>query len=95
MTTKVFDSASNSNAAAGFQSWLDANPRGFYLNVTGPSHSMLHVVGCFHLGNPRDWPAGQADLCKNPKACNADRQALITWAQGEKYKFERCGDCAP
>jgi hypothetical protein len=95
MRTELFDSAGNSHAAAEFQSWLDANPRGYYINLRGPSNSMLHVVGCSHLGDPRDWPAGQADLCRNPKACNADRQALIAWAQESNRKFEKCGDCAP
>jgi len=80
------DEASND----AFRQWMRDNPSGFYVNERGSKDSMLHRVGCWHLGS------GEGLNCTtNIKICSNVIRELTGWAKGKGLRLARCSSCEP
>jgi len=80
-----------------FKDWLAQHQHGFYLNerergniVHGVGATVLHKVGCYHLGT------GEGVISTTyAKVASDDREQLRAWALGRGVTVDACTSCKP
>ncbi len=93
MEPEIYWTRLDKQAAAKFQRWQTATPRGYYLNRVSERQCTLHQETCPHIGGPGAWDPRDGDVTGNAKICHGNEAGLLSWATRENVIVARCSDC--